>query len=178
MIIVVADSLNRYNYISKDNNLNEETASIKANEIGNQYFNHIKKIVQKNYNIQDIKLERWDNLVNQYEVQYIMTNLIKLSEISMSFLNDLNKLSHSHLTKNSLPINNYNLYNNNLYLIEEMSVSIYLTEILDYNIEIYPRGNIALLSEIYSNKYDSFDLKTILNKNITKRRFFNLEFIN
>jgi len=176
LLFLVADSLNRYNYMLKFR-INEKTAVKKSHIEGEQVLNMLFKIISDNKITKPlITIKKWDEYVPF--ISDVQNNLEYLLKHNPMFRNDLTILSQKYL-KDKIGLDymdSDSIKISSKYIIEEMAISIYISEYTKYHCEIYPGEDIGLVNEIYSNKYGTNILNSILNNKLQERQYFSLKF--
>ena len=127
-----------------------------------------KKIIVKNWNNFE------DNKYNS-----ILRNLIIAFYNLKSFREDVYSLAHQHLKKFSNSSKYDNLLNSSaLYIIDEVSMAIRVSEFDNFHNEYYPTEEISILTNLYNNKYQANGLTVeVLINQQPKRKFKTLNIL-
>lgn len=145
-------------------------------KIRSHAFSQSKRIIniitkyKKNNKIENIEVVTWRSLAELQDFKILLKQLENLLENDKIF-NDF---------VNSIIIELKNRYFNDKqidkklekqYLLWEIAISIYITEIMGYNVEIYPSSDIDFMNYLYKNY--STPLKKLLNNKKLRRSFFS-----
>ena len=154
--------------------LDYETAKRKAYSQGYRLYSLVNRIAKKETNI-NFKVFRWSVIAERNNFQELLSimkkSLKNYNEFKAFVCRQVNIWKKRTKQKHSVdPEWEW------AYLLNEVTMSLYITEIMGYHIEIYPNHDIPFIEWLYANSEEL--LKKILKKNYLQRQFFNSKILN
>jgi len=185
LLFLLADDLLKYTRTIVENNEHELLDFLKIEDIiekrRKKFLNHLSNTLS-NFSTEDskkIEVKFWKDF-EDWRYNDILRNLgIAFCNLK-PFRDDVYLLAHQHLKKFSNSDKYDNLLNSSaLYIIDEVSMAIKVSEFDNFNNEYYPTHEISILTNLYANKYQNNGL-TIdsLIKKVPKRQFKALTSLN
>jgi len=174
-LIVIADDLRAYNLIIKNEEENITDALVKARQKGNE----IKNLVIHSLNQKEgteIVIKKWRDFMDKPEfiaIKDIVNNEINSNNV---FNNVVHEFILFNLRKFEVQEVLESRYFEHQYILEEIAMSIYATEILGYSTELWEKAPIDSpdpIKFLYENSTEI--VKRITNKTVLTRTLITLE---
>ena len=185
ILFLIADDLLRYtrSIIEEkdkevlDLNKIEDIVSKKSNKFINYLNNSLLNLTAKEK--EKIEIKRWRDFEDSNYIKIFRNLIIAFYNIN-EFREDVYSVAHSHVKKFSNSDNYENLLNSSaIYIIDEISMAIRVSEIDNYINEYYPTDEVSVLKKIYNNSYNEFGLTVdnLIGKK-SQRKFKVLNILN
>jgi tRNA-dependent cyclodipeptide synthase len=159
-IFIVADDLERYNIEGFEGIDTKEAVKMAKNK-GQIKYSIIKKITEK---FSNVEVKKWKEITGNSNYQKILLTITKYYQSDLEFKEDINqslwanikyKLDELQKKVDTKEFNNrFRILVN--YSLEEISIIIYLTEFLNYQIKIGHKGERVydnIVDRIYGNNF-------------------------
>jgi len=175
-LVIIADDLRAYNLIIQNKEVDINEALKKSTHRGNEIENMINKFFKNRTSKSFITLNKWNFYIHNPIFIKIKSLIEREIENNLILKNIVLDFISYNLKKFGVDQNIKNNFYEFKYITEEITMSIYVTEILNYNTELWEKQDIKTpdpISEIYLNCSDF--LKKIINKNKLHR---NLIYLN
>ena len=151
ILFLIADDLLRYTRSIIEDIVNKKSKKF-IYYLNNSLLNLTAKEKEK------IEIKRWSDFEDSNYIKIFRNLIIAFYNIN-EFREDVYSVAHSHVKKFSNSDNYENLLNSSaIYIIDEISMAIRVSEIDNYINEYYPTDEVSVLKKIYSNSYNEFGL--------------------
>lgn len=173
-LIVIADDLRAYNLIIKNEETSIDEALVKARQKGDEILNLVSKTIGIADN-PNIVIKKWKDIMeieDFLKIKNVVNTTINSHEEVKAVVHDFILFN---LRKFDVEADLESRYYENQYIVEEIAMSIYATEILDYSTELWEKSPVDSpdpIKFLYDNSTDI--VKHITNKSVLHRRLITL----
>ncbi|MDH5543698.1 MAG: hypothetical protein OEY64_12120 [Nitrospinota bacterium] len=171
-VIMICDDLHAYNLILNGSCSTIEQAYKKAYMQAENLHNMLTNIHRKFPESEQISIVRWIDIAGQKECKKLLKNLHQFVNNDNNFRDIINKFILLNLNNFRWNGNKETLVWEERYILEEIMMSIYITEILGYPRELWenaPKPEIPdPIAYLYNNRPDV--LRMLTKKNILERK--------
>jgi hypothetical protein len=180
VLFLIADNLLRYTRTTIEKNdielLDLTNIEAQISKRKNRFTSHLDKSLSNFSEIDKAKIEVkiWSDF-EDYQYVELLRNLIVAFYNIKEFRDDVYAVAHTHLKKFSNSDKYDNLLNSSaIYIIDEVSMAMRVSELGGYYNEYYPTDEVPILTNIYNDTYKESGLTVSDLIKHTPRRTFNI----
>ncbi len=185
ILFLLADDLLRYTRTISDNNEDEILDFLEIENIiskrRKKFTNHLTNTLSSfsAETNKKVEVKLWKDF-EDWRYTEILRNLVIAFYNVKTLREDVYSLAHQHLKKFSNSSKYDNLLNSSaLYIIDEVSMAIRVSEFDNFYNEYYPTDEVSILTNLYANKYQENGLTVqSLIKQEPKRHFQTLNILS
>lgn len=176
-VLIIADDLRAYNLIIKKEESSIDIAYNKARNRGSEIRNMILKVLEKVDENDNIKIHFWKEISGLEKYIQLKNKIETLIQSDSNISCEIDRFIEYNLSKIAKENNSLITAYEYRYILEEITMSIYMTEVENYTTELWEKrlnldepDPIQFIYENYSR-----DLMDILDSNKLKRKLITLE---
>jgi len=136
-LIVICDDLHAYNLIIRGNCSTIDEAFKKAKKQGENLLNMILNIQKQFTEVEDLRITMWTEIASQNKYTELLQNLKNILEQDKELEAVINEFVTLHIRKFRWSVHKDAAKWEERYLLQEIIMSIYVTEILGYSRELW-----------------------------------------
>ena len=163
ILILIAEELLRYTRtltLTPTKHLDFKGVSSMIHDRRTEFHAFLRSEIQKlsKHHQDNITIKYWGDLIN-FDYTLIFRNLY-ISYLTIDdFSKDIKKNALNHISSNNLLKNIPNSYYLNVaYILDEISMSLRVTELDKYHYEYYPCNELEILKKLYNDEFKKYGL--------------------
>lgn len=138
-LIVLADDLWAYNHIIKGGGRNINDALQIARQRGNELASMVSRCISNRHIATHIEIRRWNEIILNPEFQAVQRVIDRLYSEHDGFRDIVSNFIEFNLSRFNVDEDQEKHYYEMRYIIEEIAMSIYCTEVLGYHTELWEK---------------------------------------
>ncbi len=136
-LILMCDDLQAYNLIIKGRSYSIDEAFIKAKRQGENMMKMILNVQKQFNNVESVHIAKWMDIASENKYLALLKSIKKLLRLDKGLRDFVDEFVTLHVQKFRWKVDKEALEWEERYLLQEITMSIYVTEILEYSRELW-----------------------------------------